>query len=1142
MLRIIHTADVHLGARHDDLGEQAAAQRERQFAAFTAAVDLAIAEKVDLFLIAGDLFDSNVQPRRSVERVAAELKRLADARIRTVIIPGTHDVYDRASIYRAYDLPAMAGSTPDDDMVTVLDPGPSVGPPRRRCDVIVHGQVFAHQARAAQPARGTSRRPMPTGPPPPGTSAWSTARSRSRARPTATRSSSRPRRSPRPGSTTSPSATGTRPSRARPAAVTYAYAGAPEAVALDQDRAGKVLLVELDETAGTRDRHGRGARGRPDPLRQARARRGDRRRASRRSSSTWPRGPTRTSCSTSGSSASAATSSTSTSTRSRRRWRRRSSRSASGTCRVPALTEGPLPVARHDRRRVHPRPRGPDRRARGGRRSDRPRPPSCATRSASGGCCSPATRSRCEGPPAAAAATSAATASFDIDLAPGLTVVRGPNEAGKSTIQRALELALTRRATSTAGELEALRPWDAPPEARSIDHHRVRAGRGGRPEDRHPREDVRRLEGDRQARLRRPVDHRPDPRRPGHGRADRHPDRGFFRSTASVHHHRAERPVARRGRAARPAPGVDQRRGPGHQPGPQEARPGAPRPRRRRATRTPGRLKVAEQAVEQAAGGARPGRAGAGPARARPRRAVRRPASAGPRPRPPWPNGAALLEKARQAERIVAERDAATGALRALPPGGRGRGRARRRSPRPIRRRTRCRSSAAAVERLRDARRPDPRAAAPRCRARSRSSSTSRRSRPGGRCRAGRSRSSSSASSSRPGRSCSRRSAIVDLGRRRPGHRRRSSRSSGSSSPPSRCGCGGATRCRPSCATSRSTGGCAAGRTWRPSSRTPRPRPSDAARGARPGRPRRRPRTCSPARRRTSPRSTGWHAQLEGLVGKEPTRDAAAPARRRRARDRAEDERARGARADRQGAACPRAARGRGPRPGGARSNAPATTRRTPGPGSRPTPSMPSRSPAQAERLAAWREQLAALQRRQRVFAATLAAHRPRRAGDDEDRDPLSRGAHGRATSRPSTGGRYRRVRVDDKTLDIEVHAPEKDDWVQVTSLSQGTLDLVYLVARLGLVRLVTGDRRPPLVFDDPFVTLDDGRATRALELLKSDRDRLPGHLPDDVAALRRRGRRGRRARRPDRASTPADGRRRPARRRRSRDPTGAPA
>ena len=84
-----------------------------------------------------------------------------------------------------------------------------------------------------------------------------------------------------------------------------------------------------------------------------------------------------------------------------------------------------------------------------------------------------------------------------------------------------------------------------------------------------------------------------------------------------------------------------------------------------------------------------------------------------------------------------------------------------------------------------------------------------------------------------------------------------------------------------------------------------------------------------------------------------------------------------------------------------------------------------------------------------------------------------------------ATGGRYRRVRVDDRTLDIEVHAPEKGDWVPVESLSQGTVDLVYLVARLGLVRLVTGDRRPPLVFDDPFVTLDDARATRAIGLLR---------------------------------------------------------
>src|SRR4051794_30864741 len=138
MLRLLHTADVHLGARHADLGDQAAAQRERQFAAFAAAVDLALAERVDLFLVAGDLFDSNVQPRRSVERVGHELGRLVKARIRAILAPGTHDVYDRASVYRAYDLPGMAGSKSADPFVTLLTPDrPWVHV--EALDAIVHG-------------------------------------------------------------------------------------------------------------------------------------------------------------------------------------------------------------------------------------------------------------------------------------------------------------------------------------------------------------------------------------------------------------------------------------------------------------------------------------------------------------------------------------------------------------------------------------------------------------------------------------------------------------------------------------------------------------------------------------------------------------------------------------------------------------------------------------------------------------------------------------------------------------------------------------------------------------------------------------------------------------------------------------------
>jgi len=138
----------------------------------------------------------------------------------------------------------------------------------------------------------------------------------------------------------------------------------------------------------------------------------------------------------------------------------------------------------------------------------------------------------------------------------------------------------------------------------------------------------------------------------------------------------------------------------------------------------------------------------------------------------------------------------------------------------------------------------------------------------------------------------------------------------------------------------------------------------------------------------------------------------------------------------------------------------------------------------QVERLAAWQEQLAILQRRARVYERTL---KEIEAAEQATMKTATRYLERRmvADIERVTGGRYRRVAVDDRTLDLRLFAPEKGDWVDVQALSQGTLDLVYLAARLGLVRLVTGDRRPPLIFDDPFVTLDDARATRALDLLR---------------------------------------------------------
>ena len=244
MLRLLHTADVHLGARHTDLGERAAVLRERQFTAFRVTIDLAVAEKVDLVLIAGDLFDSNTQPRRSVERVAAELGRLAKASIRTVIIPGTHDLYDGASIFRSYDLAAMARTT--SEWIVVLTPEqPNVWLPT--LDAVVHGRVFNTKRGPKSPLEGFDARADRR-------ATWRIGMVHGAlAIPGKTDGDEVVFREDEIAKTgLDYLALGHWHSaiEGRAGNVTYAYSGAPEPVAVDQDGAGQVLLVTFEERGG----------------------------------------------------------------------------------------------------------------------------------------------------------------------------------------------------------------------------------------------------------------------------------------------------------------------------------------------------------------------------------------------------------------------------------------------------------------------------------------------------------------------------------------------------------------------------------------------------------------------------------------------------------------------------------------------------------------------------------------------------------------------------------------------------------------------------------------------------------------------------------------------------------------------------
>jgi len=138
---------------------------------------------------------------------------------------------------------------------------------------------------------------------------------------------------------------------------------------------------------------------------------------------------------------------------------------------------------------------------------------------------------------------------------------------------------------------------------------------------------------------------------------------------------------------------------------------------------------------------------------------------------------------------------------------------------------------------------------------------------------------------------------------------------------------------------------------------------------------------------------------------------------------------------------------------------------------------------AASEALTEVTERLAALQRRLRVQETVLAALDAAETATMKKATRFLEQRMGRDIER-ITGGRYRRIQVEDD-LEMRVWSPERGDWVPAAQLSQGTLDQLYLAARVELVRLVTNDRRPPLLFDDPFVTYDDARAAHAVELLK---------------------------------------------------------
>lgn len=83
------------------------------------------------------------------------------------------------------------------------------------------------------------------------------------------------------------------------------------------------------------------------------------------------------------------------------------------------------------------------------------------------------------------------------------------------------------------------------------------------------------------------------------------------------------------------------------------------------------------------------------------------------------------------------------------------------------------------------------------------------------------------------------------------------------------------------------------------------------------------------------------------------------------------------------------------------------------------------------------------------------------------------------------TGGRYTTARVDPRTLEVRVQAPESGEYVPAERLSTGTRDLIYLLLRVAIARLMsTTQEKLPLLVDDSFAQSDRAREEQGLGFL----------------------------------------------------------
>jgi DNA repair exonuclease SbcCD nuclease subunit len=147
MLKFLHTADIHLDSpmlgleRYDVAPIEAMRSATRR--AFENLVELAIEERVDFVLIAGDLFDGDWRDFNTGLFLNAKLEKLGRAEIPVYVVSGNHDAASQITRSLRWPENVFVFPTKNADTVTLEDKGASI-----------HGQGYAKRAVSKNLATG----------------------------------------------------------------------------------------------------------------------------------------------------------------------------------------------------------------------------------------------------------------------------------------------------------------------------------------------------------------------------------------------------------------------------------------------------------------------------------------------------------------------------------------------------------------------------------------------------------------------------------------------------------------------------------------------------------------------------------------------------------------------------------------------------------------------------------------------------------------------------------------------------------------------------------------------------------------------------------------------------------------------------